>query len=198
MSFYKGIEQVVSMTEEIKQELATIKRVEANIERHADKVETVFLEVEKKYAQFEKFNDTVQDLDKMFKKIQGDFEKIRVKVEMKLERKDFLDLVGRFDEFEKHTTNLLKLLDERNKTVKQEVDSQFKGLEIEYRKKFDGMRPPSKPLPTPQPPAQQPAQGVNPSAVAQPSGEDSAGGDVAKPGIADKLKGFFLKSEKTQ
>jgi len=207
MSFYKGIEQVIALNDEIKQELATIKRVEANIERHADKVESVFIEVEKKFTQFEKFNDTVQDLDKMFKKIQGDFEKIRVRIELKLERKDFLDLVGRFDEFEKHSTNLLKLLDERNKSVKQDLDAQFKNLEIDYRKKLDGMRPPTKPLSasasgtniaaTPAEPSAQPAQGVDASQVqaAAPSGEDGAGGDAAKPGITDKLKGFFLKKE---
>jgi DNA repair exonuclease SbcCD ATPase subunit len=184
MNFYKGVEQVIAMNEEIKQELATIKRVEANVERHADKVETAFIEVEKKTAEFEKFNDTVKDLDKTFKKIQGDFEKVKVKIEMKLERKDFLDLLDKFNDFEKHTTNLLKLLDERNKTTKQEMDAEFKNLEIEYRKKLDTMRPPTTPAPA-LPPA-------NPAEVAPPSGEDGAGKDL-KQGFLSKLGGMFSK-----
>src|SRR3989338_6126515 len=98
MNFYKGVEQVIAMNAEIKEELATIKRVEANIQRHADKVETVFIEVEKKFTEFEKFNDVVKDLDKQFKKLAGDFEKVRVKIEMKLERKDFLDLLDKFND----------------------------------------------------------------------------------------------------
>jgi hypothetical protein len=187
MGFYKGIEQVMAMNDEIKQELATIKRVEANIERHADKVETVFIEVEKKFTEFEKFNDTVKDIDKQFKKLAGDFEKIRVKVELKLERKDFLDLLDKFNDFEKHTTNLIKLLDERNKTVKQELDSEFRGLEIEYRKKLDAMRPPTKPLPAPAAPAA-------PAEAAPASGEDGAGAD-SKPGFFSKLGGMFRKKE---
>jgi hypothetical protein len=194
MGFYKGVEQVVAMNEEIKQELATMKRIEANIGRHADKVETVFLEVEKKFTEFDKFNDVTKDLDKQFKRLSSDFEKVRVKIEMKLERKDFIDLLDKFNDFEKHTTNLLKLLDERNKAARQEIDADFKGLEIEYRKKLEAMRPPSKPLP---PPAAQPAQGVSKEQVEQVaggSGEDGAGGDI-KPTVMMKLKGFLFKEK---
>lgn len=184
MNFYKGIEQVIALNEEIKQELSTIKRVEANIERHADKVETVFIEVQKKFSDFDKFNDVVKDLDKSFKKLAGDFEKVRVKVETKLDHKEFVDLLDKFNDFEKHTTNLLKLLDERNKTIKQELDSEFSKLEIEYRKKMGKIPPPSA----------TPTEGPPPVAPSSPSGEDGAGSDV-KPGLGAKIKGFFFKSE---
>ena len=214
MSFYKGLEQVIALNEEIKQELATIKRVEAVVERHADKVETVFIEVEKKFAEFDKFNDTVKDVDKSFKKLQSDFEKIRVRIEMKLERKDFLDLLDKFNDFEKHTTNLLKLLDERNKTTKDDIEVQFKGLEAEYRKKLEAMRPQTKSLPPIKPsglvasavpvaatvdgaavqePTAQPT--TPPPAVELPSGEDGAGRDAAGAGMVDKMKGLFSKKK---
>ena len=200
MNFYKGVEQVIAMNEEIKQELSTIKRVEANIERHADKVETVFLEVEKKFAEFDKFNDVVKDLDKTFKKLQGDFDKVRVKIEMKLERKDFFDLLDKFNDFEKHTSNLLKLLDERNKTVKQDLDAQFKNMEIDYRKKLDAMKPSGKSAKETKTNAAPSAQsaGAAPSEQNQPqsSGEDSAGGDLPKPGFFAKVKGLFKRNEK--
>jgi hypothetical protein len=202
MNFYKGIEQVIALNDEVKQELATIKRVEANIERHADKVETVFIEVEKKFTEFEKFNDTVKDIDKTFKKMQGDFEKVRAKIEMKLERKDFVDLLDKFNDFEKHTTNLLKLLDERNKNAKSDIDAQFKSLEIEYRKKLETMRPPA----TPAPPSAKPAEGPTKAELAEAaaatggSGEDGPGKDALKgPGLMSRLKekasGFFVKKE---
>lgn len=207
MGVFKGIEQVIALNEEVKQELATIKRVEGNIGLHADRVEMIFTEVQKKFAEFDRFNETVNDLDKMFKKMQSDFERIRVRVEMKLERKDFLDLLDKFNDFEKHTTNLLKLLDERNKTVKDDMDAQFKTMANEYRKKLDAMRPPTKPLPTPKEPTATPTEGP-PSVIAtatpdaqpvspQASGEDGAGGDVKTSGVGAKLKSFFLKEEKT-
>lgn len=171
MSFYKGVEQVIQLNEEVKQELATIKRVEANVERHADKVETVFIEVEKKFGEFDKFNDVVKDLDRSFKRLSGDFEKVRVRVETKLERKEFLDLMDKFNDFEKHTTNLLKLLDERNKTVKVELDAQFRKLEVEHRKRLERAPPDA-------------------ASDAAPSGEDGAGVDV-KQGLVSRLKGLF-------
>lgn len=185
MNFYKGVEQVIQLNEEIKQELATIKRVEATIERHADKVETIFVEVEKKFAEFDKFNDVVKDLDKSFKKLASDFEKVRTKVETKQDRKEFVDLLDRFNEFEKHTTNLMKLLDERNKTVKDDLEAQFRKLVNQYRKRLETMRPP---------PAQREVPKEQPKSPEPASGEDAAGADV-KPGLMAKLKGVFIKDE---
>lgn len=207
MNFYKGVEQVIALNEEVKGELAMMKRLEATIGSHADKVETVFLEVEKKFGEFEKFNDSVKDLDKGLKKVQSDFDKIRMKVETKLDRKDFFDLLDKFNDFEKHTTNLLKLLDERNKTVKSELDGQFAKLELDYRKKLDGMKPPKES-------AVKNATGSTAAVDAKAAQElaaieakraaaaadDTAGADVAggdvKPGLGSKLKGFLFRPDK--
>jgi len=68
MSFYKGVDQVVKMNNEIKQELVEIKKTEGMVGKHADKVETIFLEVEKKFYDFERFNDAVKELERSFKK----------------------------------------------------------------------------------------------------------------------------------
>lgn len=186
MDLYKGVEQVMQLNDEIKQELATIKKVEATIERHSDKVETIFVEVEKKFKDFEQFNSVVKDLDKSFKRLASDFEKVRAKVETKLDRKEFIDLLNRFNEFEQHTTNLMKLLDERNKTVRGDLEAQFKRLVQEYQKRLDGMRPSMK--------ARSPQSPVEPSG----SGEDMAGGD-ARQGLMTRvsggIKGLFSRKE---
>ncbi len=194
MNFYKGIEQVINLNEEIKQELATIKKVEATIERHADKVETIFVEVEKKFSDFDKFNDITKDLDKSFKRLTGDFEKIRTKTEMKLERKEFVDMLDRFNEFEKHTTNLLRLLDERNKSVKDELHAQFRALVKQYQKRLDSMQP--KPL-------KDIEQKIRTEVEAEQkpddvSGEDSAGSDVKTGGMFSRIGGLFKKNEEEE
>ncbi len=128
MNFYKGIEQVAALNDEVKTELANIKKMEAVIERHADKVETIFLEVEKKFSQFDKFDSIVKDLESSTKKLGGDFDKSRVKLDQKEEKKEFVSLVDKFNDFEKHTTNLLKLLDERSKSLKDGLEKDFKKL----------------------------------------------------------------------
>jgi len=141
MGFYKGVDQVVKMNNEIKQELIDIKKTEGLVGKHADRVETIFVEVEKKFYDFEKFNEAVKELDRSFKKISSDFDKIRVGVDEKADKKEFVKMVDKFGDFEKHTSNILKLLDQKSKNTLVELNASFdelkKQLEGNYDKKLD-------------------------------------------------------------
>lgn len=152
----------------MKKQILESKKVEANISRHADKVDTIFLEVSKKFAEFDKFNDVVKDMGKTFQQITGDFEKIKVKVEDKQNKNEFIDLMNKFNEFEKHTTNLIKLLDEKSKDVKYDMNSRFEQLRKQLAKKFDTkleVKATERPPPVP---------------------------------VKDKVKGIFKKKEKVE
>lgn len=173
MSFYKGTEQVMQMNEEVKQELANIKKMEAVIERHADKVETIFLEMGKKFSAVDKFDSSIKDIDGLTKKLEGDFDKFRVKMETKEDKKEFTSLVDKFNSFEQHTTNLLKLLDERSKTIKNDVDKDFKKLKKKLEHK---LKVPEVDLDAPEP-----------SSENDSSGSDVAGGDI-KEGMFSRFK----------
>ena len=135
MNFYKGIEQVAKLNEEVKGEILEAKKVEAIIERHADKAETIFLDLEKKFAEFEKFEKIVEDLDKTFHAIQGDFDKMKLQIDKKAEKKEFGSLMDKFTEFEKHTGNILKLLDERSRHMKLELKETVKKIKEQLKKK---------------------------------------------------------------
>ena len=80
LSVFRGMDQMVKMNDDVKQELIEIKRVEATVARHADKVETIFSEVQKKFRDFDKFNDVVKDLDVAFKQLSSDTDALKVKV----------------------------------------------------------------------------------------------------------------------
>jgi len=133
MSFYKGIEQVIKLNDEVKGEILEIKKVEATIERHADKSESIFLDLEKKYAEFDKFQRTVDDIEKTFHAMQGDFDNIKLQLTSKAEKKEFGSLMDRFTEFERHTGNIMKLLDERSKHMKIELKESIKKIKKEAR-----------------------------------------------------------------
>lgn len=137
MGFYKGVDQVVKMNNEIKQELIEIKKTEGLIGKHADRVETIFIEVEKKFYDFEKFNEAVKELDRAFKRISADFDKMRVNVEEKADKKELVKLVDKFSDFEKHTTSILKLLDQRGKNITSDLNNQFMKLKKQLEKKTD-------------------------------------------------------------
>jgi chromosome segregation ATPase len=133
MNFYKGIEQVVKLNEEVKGEILEIKKVEATIERHADKSESIFLDLEKKYAEFDKFQRTVDEVEKTFHAMQGDFDNMKLQLSNKAEKKEFGSLMDRFTEFEKHTGNIMKLLDERSKHMKLELRESIKKIKSQAR-----------------------------------------------------------------
>lgn len=128
MNFYKGTEQVLKMNEEVKKEMADMKKMEAVIERHADRVETIFSEVEKKFSNFDKYDSVVKELKENMRKLTTDFEKTKAEMIKKEDKKEFVDLLNKFNDFEKHTTNLLKLLDDRSKIVKKEITAEFNSL----------------------------------------------------------------------
>lgn len=136
MNFYKGADQIVKMNNEIKQELIDIKKSEGVIGKHADKVETIFIEVEKKFYDFEKFNDAVKDLDRSFKKISADFDKMRVNVEERADKKEFVKLLDKFTDFERHTSSILKLLDQRSKNTLDSLNVSFNRLKEQLEDKY--------------------------------------------------------------
>jgi hypothetical protein len=129
---------------------------------------------------------------------QGDFDKIKVSLETKSTKKDMSNLVAKFNDFEKHTTNLLKLLDERSKMVKEDLEKDFRRLKEKLERKMrtgpidlDAPDEPARPVKA-APSAAPAAPGADGAAV----GADVAGGDVKKTGM---LKGFFRQKvvEKT-
>jgi hypothetical protein len=121
MNFYKGIEQVTKLNDEVKSEILEIKKVEATIERHADKGETIFIDMEKKFSEYEKFQARIADMDSVFHAIQTDFDKIKFGISSKADKKEFMTLMDKFSEFEKHTGEVLKLVDERTKQSRLEL-----------------------------------------------------------------------------
>jgi len=137
MSFYKGVDQVIKMNNEIKQELVDIKKTEGVVGKHADRVETIFVEVEKKFYDFEKFNEAVKELDRAFKKIGSDFDKTRINVDEKADKKEFVKMVDKFTDFEKHTSNILKLLDQKSRTTIVDLNNLFSDLKKQLEKKYD-------------------------------------------------------------
>ncbi len=206
MNFYKGIEQVAELNDEVKGELANIKKMEAVIERHADKVETIFVEVEKKFSQFDKFDSVVKDLETSVKKLTSDFDKFRLKLDQKEDKKEFVTLVDKFNDFEKHTTNLLKLLDERSKTLKESLERDFKKLQRKLERKLKtgpiDLNAPDEVKGTAAPAAGGGEAGATGEATGESgaagadAGADIAGGDVkAKKGFFGLFKKKIVEKE---
>lgn len=126
MTVFKGMEQVIKMNEDVKGELMEIKKLQALVERHADKVETIFSEMQRKTSDFVRVGDIVKDLDKSFKQISSDFDSIKIKITDFGTKKEIENLVGKFDDFEKYVGSVVSLLNKK-----------FQKWELDYTEKFD-------------------------------------------------------------
>lgn len=129
INVFRGMEQVLSLNEEAKKEFLEIKKIQAVVERHGDKIETIFVEMQKKFSDFIKFSDSVKDLDKSFKQISSEFDSIKVKISDFATKKEVENLISKFDDFEKYTGSIIKLMNSR-------FDELQKGLTQEFSKKF--------------------------------------------------------------
>lgn len=125
MDFYKGAEQIAKLNEEVKKELIDIKKSESIIERHSNKVESIFIDVEKKYTDLDKFTDTAKELQRSFEKLQGDLDKLRVKAEDAVEKKEFVKMISKFNDFEKHTTSIIGLMEEKTRSNTESINREF-------------------------------------------------------------------------
>ena len=124
---FRGLEQVMALNDEAKKELLEVKKIQATVERHADKVETMFSEMQKKFTDFIKFNDIIKDLDKGFKQISTDFDSIKIKMSDLASKKEVENLITKFDDFEKYSSNVLKLINSKFEKLQKDLTSDFQG-----------------------------------------------------------------------
>lgn len=61
VAFFKGVDEIVKLGEEVKRELIEIKKVEATVRIHADKVDTMYGEIKKRYRSIDEFHDVLED-----------------------------------------------------------------------------------------------------------------------------------------
>ncbi len=60
ISFFKGIDEIIKLGDEVKKELIDIKKVEVAVGVHADKIDTMYAEIRKKYRDVDEFHDVLQ------------------------------------------------------------------------------------------------------------------------------------------
>ncbi|MBN1156513.1 hypothetical protein JXA85_02785 [Candidatus Woesearchaeota archaeon] len=130
---FQGIEQVIKLNDDVKKELQSIQKVKTEAERHADKTETIFVEIQKKVTDLDTTLATVKELEKGFNKIVGDFDVLKVGVAGKADRKEIENFFSKFNKFEAEYGKLVKMLSEKvdfmKKDLVEKMESKLKRAE---------------------------------------------------------------------
>ncbi len=133
MMVFKGIEQVVKLNEEVKSEILSAKKILANVERHADRVENVFVESQKSFQEFNELAGRFDNLKSDIKDVADRTGTTEAKVPTFLVRKDFETRIG---QIESHDKRMKKMLDDIEDSWKK-MDSRFEVLRGSLQREFD-------------------------------------------------------------
>lgn len=125
MQAFTGMEQVIKMSEEVKKELMETKKTDVTISRHADKVETIFSEIQKRFSGFEKFGDNLKDLDSSLKDVTSDLDSLKTRTAGFANKKDVEDLLTKFNNFEKQVSGIMSLAGKKFENFEKGLDNKF-------------------------------------------------------------------------
>ncbi|MFH1511572.1 MAG: hypothetical protein ABIF10_07830, partial [Candidatus Woesearchaeota archaeon] len=133
IAFFRGLEQVIKLSEGIKKDLSEIQKMRAVIERHADKSETIFSEMQGRFSDMDRFTGRLKDSETGIKNLTDSTDMMKVQMAKKVDRPEFDKIVKKLNEFEVHVGNVLDLMSKRSKELKEQFTSDVEA----FRKMFD-------------------------------------------------------------
>lgn len=133
MKVFKGIEEVLKVNEDIKTEALNMKKLTANVERHADRVENVFVESQKTFKEFNDLIGQMSIIKSQLKETGEKVDKLEVKAAAFIGKKEF---EKRLDDIEKLGKKMKAVADDADKSLKN-LKSGFGELKGELKGAFD-------------------------------------------------------------
>lgn len=121
LAAFKGMEEVVKLNDEVKKELSQMKLIQSVIERHADKVDTVFAEMQKAFGEYMKLSDTLKGIDKASKQLTTDIDGMKVNLREVATKKELAAVMARVEEFEKKVSSVVNLITERFESLEKKT-----------------------------------------------------------------------------
>ena len=125
ISAFKGIEEAMKLSEEVKKDWMENKKTDANIAKHASKVETIYSEMWKQFNEVQKILSAVSDLDKSIKQISSEVDSIKVKMTSFSGKKEIENLIVKFEAFEKHVNSVVSTLNSKITDFEQDFNKNF-------------------------------------------------------------------------
>jgi chromosome segregation ATPase len=117
VEFFRGIEEIVKLSEETKSELIEIKKIESRISLNTDKVDTIYGEMRKKFQRIDLVDGTLQDLKAQNEQAEHDIQFLKDKV---------IDLASK-EELEKLINKVQRYVDalkdlEKKSSMSKDID----------------------------------------------------------------------------
>lgn len=130
---FRGVKKIQDLTKELLDEQTIIKKIDARIESHSDKIEAMFLETNKKYEEFRHYKEDANNLDKRFTENIKEFQKLKVNFENLASKDDLYDFKKEMKKF----TEPLNIYQKKIQTALfdfKDIQKEFKPVIKKYKK----------------------------------------------------------------
>ncbi len=127
---FKGIENIQKLSEEVRDEITTVKKINTNVERNAEKTEDIFSEIRKSYEDYSKFKSEMEEMSEKFNKILEDFDKLKVDVENKAGQDEMENAKIQVDKSAAKIEELHELTRKQNSSAKKISEESEKAREF--------------------------------------------------------------------
>ncbi|MBS3120062.1 hypothetical protein J4475_04555 [Candidatus Woesearchaeota archaeon] len=132
ISLFKGVEQLLKLSEEIKSDMTEIRKVNSEVQRHADKVVTIFTSFQRSYSEYDKISAQVRDILGSLASLNKTVDQLTVKVAEAGKKKELDEVVAKMDSFQKHVTNIVEIMDKKFGDLRDDIKDEFKLLENKF------------------------------------------------------------------
>ena len=155
MKLFMGSEELLNLSEEVKKDLRTIQKIKDIAETHSDKVEQIFVNVQKNFIEFQKFKGLIVDVEGTIKSMQKEITENRLKLstvpsneeinklkEQTITNSKFVEKFSqRFDKSEKSINNFRELISRSFDVIKQNKDDilELRADYKQFNKNFEEM-----------------------------------------------------------
>jgi len=108
VEFFRGVEEIVKLAEEIKSELIQIKKVEGKININTDKVETIYAEIRKRIKDLDAYNSTMQEVRAAMDQSTKDIDFLKMKISGMADKTEVDKIMAKMQEYTKIIGELKK------------------------------------------------------------------------------------------
>lgn len=126
IELFRGVEQIIKMSKDVKADIDVIKRIQGKIERDADRVEGIFADVESKFEKFADLNNRVKDIQAALEGLTKDFVGLKAKIPTFV-------TVDKVDELKESTHDLVSIamekLNELTSTI-ADIRAEISGIPV--------------------------------------------------------------------
>ncbi|MFH1850225.1 MAG: hypothetical protein ABH879_08675 [archaeon] len=125
-----GVEEIVRISREMHRDVGIIQKVKAQIEMHAKRIEKIYVNVEKRFYDFEKYRRIERDLEHSFDDIRKQFDDLKIKYIKTANHDDFASfkaslekrMDGHHKSIETHKKSVLKHMETHTKRIQKVED----------------------------------------------------------------------------